>query len=153
FVLRGQNVEAGAPLLQIDNPELAAKYKQALASKAVAEANLANVRVGTRAETVAVKKADVDKSEADVTLAEKTFERIRALVAIQAASQQQLEQATAQLDVARRGNEQASLAYQEAVTGHTREELQIAEAQVIQADASAQTLKAQLDQLTVIAPS
>jgi HlyD family secretion protein len=153
FVQRGENVEAGAALLQIDNPELAARYREAIANRVVAEANLANVRVGTRAETVAVRKADVDKTASDVTLAEKTFERMRALVAIAAASQQQLEQATAQLDVARRSNEQAALSYQEAVAGHTVEEVRIAETKVTQAEASAETLKAQLDQLTVYAPS
>jgi HlyD family secretion protein len=88
-----------------------------------------------------------------VTLAEKTYDRIRQLVGIGGASQQQLDQATASLDVARRGNEQASLALREAVSGHTLEELGIAEAKVAQADASIQTLKSQFDQLTVAAPS
>ena len=150
-VQRGDNVEAGAVLLQIDNPELAARLKEAQAQKAVAEADLANLRAGTRAETVAVRKADVERTASDVTLAQKTYDRIRQVVSIGGASQQQLDQAIASLDVARRGNEQASLAFREAISGHTIEELGIAKAKVAQAEASIQTLKSEVDQLTVTA--
>src|SRR5262249_13562294 len=48
-VERGQNVTAGAVLVKIDNPETIAKNQQALAAKVVAEAQLANINVGTRA--------------------------------------------------------------------------------------------------------
>jgi HlyD family secretion protein len=55
-VERGQNVAAGAVLVKIDNPETLAKNEQALAAKIVAEAQLANVKVGTRAEVIAARK-------------------------------------------------------------------------------------------------
>src|SRR3979490_1131864 len=45
---RGQNVPANAVLVQIDNQETLAKHAQMGAAKAVAEAQLANVLVGTR---------------------------------------------------------------------------------------------------------
>ena len=47
-VERGQNVAAGAVLVKIDNPETLAKNEQALAAKVIAEAQLANIKVGTR---------------------------------------------------------------------------------------------------------
>jgi HlyD family secretion protein len=50
----GQNVPAGAVLVQIDNPETLAKHEQMKAAMAVAEAQLANVLVGTRAAAAAV---------------------------------------------------------------------------------------------------
>src|SRR5215475_9545298 len=49
-VVRGQNVSAEAVLVRIDNPETIAKHGQALAAKVVAEAQLANINVGTREE-------------------------------------------------------------------------------------------------------
>ena len=52
-VERGQNVPAGAVLVRIDNPETVAKLGQMKAAMAVAEAQLANVLGGTRAETIA----------------------------------------------------------------------------------------------------
>src|SRR5215469_15402109 len=47
-VVRGQNVAANAVLVRIDNPETVAKHQQAVAAKIVAEAQLANINVGTR---------------------------------------------------------------------------------------------------------
>src|SRR5215467_9608353 len=52
-VERGQDVAAGAVLVKIDNPETLAKNEQSIAAKVVAEAQLANVNVGTRAEAIA----------------------------------------------------------------------------------------------------
>src|SRR5262245_21024984 len=45
-VVRGQNVAAGAVLVKIDNPETVAKHAQSIAAKAVAAAQLANIRAG-----------------------------------------------------------------------------------------------------------
>src|SRR5215469_8674362 len=56
-VVRGQNVAAGAVLVRIDNPETVAKHGQALAARVVAEAQLANINVGTRVEVIAARKA------------------------------------------------------------------------------------------------
>ena len=58
-VERGQNVPAGAVLVRIDNPETLAKHDQMRTAKAVAGAQLANVLVGTRVETIAARKAEM----------------------------------------------------------------------------------------------
>src|ERR1700732_859771 len=60
-IVRGQNVGAGAVLLRIDNPETIAKNEQALAAKVVAEAQLANISAGTRAEVIAARKAALER--------------------------------------------------------------------------------------------
>ena len=63
-VERGQNVPANAVLVSIDNPETVAKLEQMRAAMAVAEAQLANVLVGTRAETIAARKAELERAQA-----------------------------------------------------------------------------------------
>src|SRR5262247_2954265 len=73
-VVRGQNVAAGAVLVKIDNPETIAKHAQTVAAKVVAQAQLANIRVGTRAEIIAERKAAQERAESNVVLAQKTFE-------------------------------------------------------------------------------
>jgi HlyD family secretion protein len=152
-VLRGQNVDAGAVLLQIDNPELLAKLQEAVAAKGVAEAELAHIHAGTRAETVAARKAEVDRAAADAALAESTYERVRQVASKQFASQQQLDQATNTLQVANRSLEQAQSSYQEALAGYTVEEVRMAEAKVTQAAAAVQTEQSLVDQLIVTAPT
>src|SRR6516162_2252407 len=78
-VVRGQNVAAGAVLVKIDNPETIAKHEQALAAKVVADAQLANINVGTRVETIAARKAALERAEASVVLAQKTYNRVSQL--------------------------------------------------------------------------
>jgi HlyD family secretion protein len=50
--VHGENVAAGAELVRIDNPETLGKNEQAQAAKIVAEAKLANINAGTRAEVI-----------------------------------------------------------------------------------------------------
>jgi HlyD family secretion protein len=48
-------------LVKIDNPETVAKHEQAVAAKIVADAQLANINAGTRAEVIAAKKAALER--------------------------------------------------------------------------------------------
>jgi HlyD family secretion protein len=152
-VVRGQDVDAGAVLLRIDNPELLSKHEEAVAAKGVADAELGRIHAGTRAETIAVRKAEVDRTASEATLARQTYDRIRQLTAGQYASQQRLDEATDALRVAERSYDQAKLAYQEAIAGFTAEEVQMAEAKVVRADAAAKTLQSLVDQMVVTAPA
>jgi HlyD family secretion protein len=152
-VERGQDVPAGTVLLRIDNPELIAKLAEAVAAKGVADAELARIHAGTRAETVAVRKAEIDRTAADVALAQQTYDRLRKLVAGQYATQQRLDEATASLRVAQRSNDQAKLAYQEAIAGFTPEEVRMAETKVLRAEAAVNTLQSLVDQMVVTAPA
>jgi HlyD family secretion protein len=150
--VRGQNVEAGATLLVIDNPELVAELHQAEAEKTVADAELQRIKVGTRPEIIAQRKAEIDRAVADVTLAQQTYERTRQLAARQFAPQSKLDEDTDALTLAHRRLDQAKLAHDEAVRGFTAEEHQIAEANVVKAAAKVATIKALVDQLTIAAP-
>ena len=152
-VARSQDVPQGAPLIRIDNPELIAKEKQSEAALRVAEAELARVRAGFRAETIAVRQAEVERAEADLTLAQKTFERTRQLVATHDSPQSQVDKDRAALTLAERTLDQARFAYKEAVAGFTREDLGIALAKVESAKADVDTLKALVDQMVVVAPA
>ncbi len=152
-VSRGENVAARAALVEIDNPELVAKYHEAEAAEKVAEAEFARIRVGTRAEIIAERKAAIDSADANVVLATQTYDRLRHLAANQNAPQAQLDQATDQLNVAQRSYDQAKLAYDEAVNGFTKEEHEIAEANVTKAAAAVATLKSLVDQMVVVAPA
>lgn len=153
LVSRSQNVPRGAPLIRIDNPELLAKERQSAAALGVAEAELARVKAGFRAETIAVRKAEIDRAAADLTLAQRTFDRTRQLVATHDAPQSQLDKDGAALTLAERTLDQARFAYNEVVAGFTREDLNIALAKVESAKADDETLKALVDQMVVVAPA
>ncbi|MCC8941138.1 HlyD family secretion protein [Bradyrhizobium sp. Arg68] len=151
-VERGQNVPANTILVRIDNPETLAKIEQMKAAKAVAEAQLANVLVGTRVETVAARKAEMERAQAAVVLAQKTFDRVHTLTEQGNAPQARLDQVTDALHEAERGLDQAKSAYEQAVNGYTKEERAIAKANVEKAEADIQSVQSVIDQLAVYAP-
>src|SRR5258708_9514778 len=114
-VQRGQNVPAGAVLVQIDNPENLAKHEQMRTAKAVAEAQLANVLAGTRVETIAARKAEMERAQAALVLAQKTFDRTHTLTEQGNAPQARLDQVTDSLRETERAVDQAKSAYEQAV--------------------------------------
>jgi HlyD family secretion protein len=151
-VERGQNVAANAVLVRIDNPETVAKLEQMKIAKAVADAQLANVLVGTRVETIAARKAEMERAQAALVLAQKTYERARILTEQGNAPQARLDQTTDALHESERAVDQATSAYQQAVNGYTKEERAIAKASVEKADADIQSVQSIIDQLAVYAP-
>src|SRR5271169_2591985 len=118
-VERGQNIDAFAVLVKIDNPETIAKNEQALAAKVVAEAQLANINAGTRAEVIAARKAATERAEASVILAQKNYDRTNQLAASGNAPKARLDQMTDTLHESQRAADQAKSAYEQAVNGYT----------------------------------
>jgi HlyD family secretion protein len=151
-VERGQNVAAGAVLVKIDNPETVAKLDQMKAAMAVAEAQLANVLAGTRAETIAARNAELERAQAGLVLAQKTFDRTRTLTEQGNAPQARLDQMTDTLHESERAVDQAKSAHDQAVNGYTKEERAIAKASVEKANADIQSVQSIVDQLVVYAP-
>jgi HlyD family secretion protein len=151
-VERGQNVPANAVLVSIDNPETVAKLEQMKAAMAVAQAQLANVLVGTRVETIAARKAELERAQAAVVLAQKTFDRTRILTEQGNSPQSRLDQMTDSLHENERAVDQANSAYEQAVNGYTKEERAIAKADVEKANADVQSVQSIIDQLVVYAP-
>jgi HlyD family secretion protein len=151
-VVRGQDVAAGAVLVRIDNPETIAKHEQTLAAKIVAEAQLANINAGTRAEVIAARKAALERAQASVVLAQKTYDRTRELAEHGNAPQARLDQATDSLHESQRAVDQAKSAHEQAVNGYTKEEHEIAEANVGKAIADIKAVQSIVDQMVVYAP-
>ena len=151
-VVRGQNVDANAVLVRIDNPETLAKHGQALAAKLVADAQLANINAGTRPEVIVARKAALDRTQAGLVLAQKTYDRVRQLAEQGNAPQARLDQTTDSLHEAERAVDQAKSAYEQAVNGYTREEREIAAANVGKALADIKAVQSIIDQMVVYAP-
>ena len=151
-VARGQDVAAGAALVKIDNPETIAKNEQALAARVVAEAQLANIKAGTRAEVIAARKAALERAQASVILAQKTYERVSQLAEHGNAPQARLDQATDTLHESQRATDQAKSAYEQAVNGYTVEERQIAAANVQKAVSDITAVQSIIDQMVITAP-
>jgi HlyD family secretion protein len=119
---------------------------------AVAEAQLANVLVGTRAEVIAARKAELERAQAALVLAQKTFDRTNTLTQQGNAPQSRLDQMTDSLHESERAVDQAQSAYDQAVNGYTKEERAISKTNVEKANADIQSVQSTIDQLAVYAP-
>ena len=151
-VTRGEDVAAGAVPVRIDNPENIAKREQAVAGKVVADAQLANINAGTRAEVIAARKAALERAQASVVLAQKTYDRISQLAEHGNAPQARLDQVTDTLHENQRAADQAKSAYEQAVNGYTAEERQIAVANVQRAVSDIAAVQSIIDQMVITAP-
>src|SRR4029453_3754098 len=90
--------------------------------------------------------------QAAATLAQQTYDRIQELLGKGFASRAQFDQATDSLREAQKATEQAKYAYEQAVNGYTREERQIAVANVQKATADIENVQSIVDQMAVYAP-
>ena len=126
-VERGQNVEAGAVLVKIDNPETIAKNEQSLAAKVVAEAQLANINAGhTRRGDRGAQGGDWSGRRRASSWRRRPMIASAQLAATGNAPQARVDQTTDALHESQRAADQAKSAYEQAVNGYTKEEHEIA---------------------------
>lgn len=147
----GDRVAIGDQLVVLDSPQLQTGHLSAKAAVAVAQANR-DLVFSIRPEVIDARRADLARAEANVELAQKTFERVSRLNAASTASGQRLDEAANSLTSARRAVESARAALALAENGASPEEKAVAEAQVMQAQASVQQSEANLKELTIAAP-
>jgi len=151
-VKSGDVVRVGDLLAKLDNPELAASVVEAHAAAAAARADRDRVYAGPRREQVEMFDREVQKMQSNVTLAEQQFARVSALAANQHASRQELDQAAAEIGVARSALAVAGSRHAEAEAGPIAEERALADAQVAAAEAAAVVLERRLAKTVLTAP-
>jgi HlyD family secretion protein len=103
-------------------------------------------------ETIAARKAEMERAQAALVLAQKTFDRTHTLTEQGNAPQARLDQVTDALHESERAVDQAKSAYDQAVNGYTKEERAIARTSVEKANADIQSVQSIIDQLQVYAP-
>jgi HlyD family secretion protein len=149
----GNHVRAGEIVAQLSAIELNAAVGQARAALAAAVASRDHVYAGVRAEEVAGLAAEIGKAKSRLQYSQAQLSRTSTLARTDYASQQALNQAendaaTAQADV-----DAAEANHAAAVAGPTREERDIADAQVQAATAALAVLERQLEKTIMRAPA
>ncbi|MFZ6046880.1 HlyD family secretion protein [Pseudomonas sp. CR3202] len=141
-VAEGDRVHEGQLLLELDPRRLDARLKEAEGDVGLAQARLDELANGARSETMDAARATLSRNRAELTDAERTFQRIQALY-------QRHQVAIAELDRARAARDQAHAAVNNAdaqlreLTNGTRPE------QIEQATAQLQAAQGRLAQLQV----
>jgi len=152
-VQKGDHIKAGDVVAQLSAIELSAAVVQARAALDAASAQRDNVYAGMRAEEVASLASAIDKAKSRLDYAQSELARKTQLVPVDAASQQDLDQAQNDFASARADVAEAQANHAAAVAGPTREERAIADAQVKAAARAVEVLERRLDKTTLRAPS
>jgi HlyD family secretion protein len=162
----GDRVAAGDIVARLDTRDIELQIARARAERAAADAQLRFLQAGARPQDVRQARAQADAASADAAAAaaelkaaETDLARFEALLAANAGSQKQRDDAQARVDVARqrlRGAQERIAAAREIVAGleagATREEIDAARARVASADAQLAALDKTRADATVVSP-
>jgi len=151
-VKAGQQVTAGTIVAELSNPELDAAVGEAEAAVLEAQAARDRVYAGIRQEEVDITAREIEKANADLTLAQQQYRRISELAAAGHAAQQQLDTARAAVAVTTARLKSAQLRHAEAQSGPTEEERAKADAAVAAAQASLAVVQRRQEKLRIKAP-
>lgn len=152
FVKEGDFVKGEDVLVRLDQTDFLLAVRQAEAALGTARANLANLLAGTRVEKIEQAKAALHQAEANLTNMEKDYQRMKQLATIGAVAQRQLDAAVAQYESAIAQVKQAKEQLDMLKKGATEEEIEIARAQVTQAEAGVAVARQNLEDSTMKAP-
>lgn len=135
LVKQGQTVKKGELLYILSTPEIDAKLRQAKAAKMAAGAQDKKAIAGARVQQIESALNMWQKAEAGMALAQKTYDRVKALYDQGVVPAQKLDEATANLDAMKATASAARAQYDMAVAG-TREEDKVAAAAMLEQAAS-----------------
>ncbi|MBY5920203.1 HlyD family secretion protein [Ferrimonas balearica] len=150
-VAQGDTVQAGDVLVQLDDRQQRSMVARAEAEVLRAEANLEKLRNGAREEEVAAAQARVAGARATLVDAQQTYRRNRDLVAARMISQAELDRALANRDAADANLRSAQEQLRELTNGTREEDLRMAAAELAANQASLESERKRLDDLTVTA--
>ena len=148
----GQQVAAGAPLMQLEltrtQSQLAAVQAQALQSREA----LAELEAGPRSEAIAQARASLAAAQAEATDARAYYRRLQPLGRQKLVAAAEVDRARAAADNASAQVRVAQAALLELERGTRREQVAQGKAAVAAAEAQAATQSVTLDKLNVVAP-
>ena len=148
----GAMVSAGELLYTLSTPELNNKLQQAAAAKDAAQAADRQVVAGARKQQIDAAYNLYQRAVAGFNLAQKSYTRISNLLTKGVATQQQADEAKAQLEAMRASKDAAYAEYSLALAGATNDQKAAAAAQVAMAQAAVAEVESYIADSRVVAP-
>jgi len=154
YVQEGDQVQAGDTLVCLDAPEIQAKMEQAHSAEDAAQAISDKANKGTRKEQIQSAMELWKQAQAAVSIAKKTYARMKVLNDEGVIPAQRLDEITAQRDAAIAAEKAAHSQYQMALNGAQQEDKAAAQAMVNRSKGAVQEVKSYIKEtiLTASAP-
>lgn len=153
FVAEGDYVAAGKLLYTLSTPELDTKLEQAVAAKRAAVALDNQALAGARKQQIDAAYNIYQKATAGRDLAEKSYNRIKALHEKGVATTQQLDEASATFEALKATQSAAYAEYSLALAGATKEQKAAAAAQVSMAQGAVNEVESYISDSRVYSPT
>ena len=150
-VKEGQQVKAGDTLAILEAPDVQAKLEQAQAAQAAAQAQNEKALKGARQEQIQAAYEMWQKAKAGLTIAEKSYKRVKNLYEQGVMSAQKLDEVTAQRDAAVATEKAAHAQYQMARNGAEREDKEAAAALVNRAKGAVAEVESYIRETVLVA--
>lgn len=151
-VREGQQVAAGAPLMQLESAHAESQLAALQAQTAQRDAALSELRHGPRAEDIAQARAALAAAQAQAREAQAYHSRLQPLAPRQLVAAAELDRARAAAQSAQAQVRQAEAALAELLNGSRSEQVAQGEAAVASAEASSAAQSVLLDKLALVAP-
>lgn len=151
-VTEGDKVEAGDVVVELDRRRIAAQLDQAIASRDLSAARLAEVIRGARPEEIEQGRAQLAEAEAVLVELEPELARIQNLVREGIETQSALDSAEAAFSAGEARRNAAKAALERLLNGATVEELDQARADAARSEAEMTGLEVDVERMTVRAP-
>lgn len=152
LVDRGEQVEADSVLARLDTKLLQANFKAIKAQYNAANARLAELVAGPRAQTIRRAQAQVASARAESELARKSLARVQRLIGIGAVSQQDVDNAQTDLAAKTSTQKSAENALDELLEGTRSEQVTAQRAQLSELEATLEQIQVQLEESVLRAP-
>ena len=149
---KGDHVSQSQVLVRLEDSEFQAQWAQAKASLAVARANLSKLENGSRPQEIEEAQAAVEEAQTEFQNAGINLQRTRQLAAESVASRQQLDNDQAAYDVTKAKLDSARKNLELVRIGPRREDIDLARAQVQQAQGAADYARTMLDATVIRSP-
>lgn len=151
-VHEGERVERGQLLYVLSTPELDAKLRQAEALRTAASALDRKAITGARTQQVEAALNMWQKAQAGKSLAQKTYDRVRALYDDGVVPAQKLDEASANLEAMTATEAAARAQYELVRDGASKEDKEAAAAKVQQAEGAVSEVESYIDDAMVYSP-
>ena len=148
----GEQVSRGDTVAILDSPEVLAKYSQAEAAEAAAQALNEKAERGTRSEQIVMTYQTWQKAKAAAEVAKKTYDRILKLYESEVVPAQKKDEAEANYKAMMATEQAAKAQYEMARNGAQREDKQAAEAQLNRAKGAVAEVEAYVKETYLISP-
>lgn len=151
YCREGDHVRAGDTLALLEAPDVAAKFEQARAAEAAAQAQQRKADKGAREEQKQTAYEMWQKAKAGAAIAEKSYQRVKNLYDQGVMTAQKLDEVTAQRDAAMATERAARAQYDMARNGAEREDKEAAAAVVARAQGAVAEVASYVGETVLVA--